>query len=62
MHPWLADSSSSSSIEVELIYNVVLVSGVQQSDSLIHIPTFFFVFFAIMVYHRIFNIVPCALQ
>ena len=32
----------------------------QQSDSVIH--TFFFVFFPIMVYHRILNIVPCATQ
>ena len=32
----------------------------QQSDSVIH--TFFFIFFPIMVYHRILNIVPCATQ
>ena len=31
-------------IEVWLIYNVVLISAVQQSDSVIHIYTFFFVF------------------
>ena len=29
-------------IEVQLIYNVVLISAVQQSDSVIHIHTFFF--------------------
>ena len=29
-------------IEVELIYNVVPISAVQQSDSVIHIETFFF--------------------
>ena len=51
-------------IEVWLIYNVVLISAVQQSDSVIHIYiyTFFFIFFSMMVYHRILNIVPCAIQ
>ena len=34
-------------IEVELIYNIVLVSTVQQSDSVIHVYTFFLVFFSI---------------
>ena len=29
-------------IEVQLIYNVVLISAVQQSDAVIHIYTFFF--------------------
>ena len=48
-------------IEVQLIYNVVLISAVQQSDSVIHIYTFFFIFFSIMVYHRILNIVPCVI-
>ena len=43
----------------ELIYNVVLVSGVQQSDSVIHI---FFLFFSIMVYLGILNIIPCVMQ
>ena len=42
-------------IEVLLIYNV---SGVQQSDSVIYIYIFFF----IMVYYRILNIVPYAIQ
>ena len=46
-------------IEVQLIYNVVLISTIQQSDSVVHIYTFFFIFFSIMVYHRILNIVPC---
>ena len=49
-------------IEVELVYNVVLISGVQQSDSVIHICTFFFIFFSVMVHHRILNIVPCAIS
>ena len=49
-------------IEVELIYNVVVVSGLQQSDSVIHIYTFSFIFFSIMAYYRILNIVPCTIQ
>ena len=28
----------------------------------LYIYAFFFIFFSIMVYHRILNIVPCALQ
>ena len=43
-----------------MIYSVVLISAVQQSDSVIHLYTFFFIFFSIMVYARILNIVPCA--
>ena len=51
-------------IDVYLIYNVVLISAIQQCDSVTHtyIYTFFFIFFSIMVYLRILNIVPCALQ
>ena len=49
------------SIEVQLIYNVVLISAVQQSNSVIQKYTFFKKFFSIMVYHRILNIVPCAI-
>ena len=37
-------------IEVELIYNVVLVSAVQQSDSVIPMYTSFSVFFSIMLF------------
>ena len=44
-------------MEISLIYNVVLVSVVQQSDSVIHTHIFFF----IMIYYRILNIVPCAI-
>lgn len=43
-----------------LDYNLVLVSGVQHCDSVIHV--FFFIIFSIMVYHRTLNIVPCAIQ
>ena len=42
-------------IEVQLIYNIVLISTVQQNDSVIHM----YAFFSIMVYHRILNIVLC---
>ena len=46
--------------DVYLIYNVVLISTVQQSDSVIHIY-FISVFFSI-AYYRILNILPCAMQ
>ena len=49
-------------IEVQLIYSFELISAVQQTDSVIHIYTFFFVFFSIIVYHRILNIVICDIQ
>ena len=53
-------------IEVQLCNynNVVLVSGVQQNDSFIYTYTYrqFFMFFSIMVYYRILNIVPCAME
>ena len=39
-------------IEVQLIYNVMLISAVQISDSFIYIYTLFFILFSIMVYSR----------
>ena len=42
-------------IEVYLIYNV-LVSGVQQSDSVVNI------FFSIIGYYKILNTAPCTLE
>ena len=43
--------------EVSLIYNVVLISAIQQSGSVIHIYILFFeIFFSITVYHRILDI------
>ena len=64
--------------EILFIYNVVLVSGVQQIDSVIqfyiyiyiymniyikeYLYTFFFRFFSIIGYYKIFSIVPCAIQ
>ena len=38
----------------------MLVSGIQQSDSVAYI--FFFRFFSIIGYYKILNIVPCAIQ
>ena len=48
--------------EVELMYNAVLISAVQQSDSVIHTHSFFNIFFSMMVYRRILNIVLCDTQ
>ena len=46
-------------IGVELIYKVVLVSGVQQSESVIHIYILiFFRFFPHLGHYRILSIVP----
>ena len=45
--------------KVQLNHSVVLMSAIQQSDSVTHI--YFFMFFSIMVYHRILNIVLCAM-
>ena len=48
------------------MYRVVLVSGIQQSDSVIHIYIFFiysfFTFSSLIVYYKILSIVPCAIQ
>ena len=41
---------------VQLIHSVVLVSGVQQSDLVMHVYVFFSVSFSIMVYYRILQI------
>ena len=46
----------------QLIYNVVLVSGVQQSSwSHIYMYSFFFRYFSHLGYNRILSRVPCAL-
>ena len=52
-------------IEICLIYNVVLIPVVKQSDLVIHmcvcvyIYIYFIIFFSIMVYHRILNSFLC---
>ena len=48
-------------IEVQLIYKVVFIPAVQQSDSAMHTYPFLFIPFPIMVCHRILNIVACAI-
>ena len=58
-------------LSLQLIYNVILTSGIQRSDSVI-IQTdrqvdrdvcvlFFRFFFSIIGYYKILNIVPCAI-
>ena len=62
-------------IEVELIYNVLLVSGVQHRNSVykkntwvnkeninIYIYKFFFRFLSLIGYDKILSIMPCAIQ
>ena len=51
-------------IEVQLIYSVMLVAGVQPSDSDIYIYTdiLFFRFFSMKDYQKIVSIVPCPVQ
>ena len=46
--------------EVKSIYDVALISPIYRRVTQLY--TFFFIFFSIMVYHRILNIVPCAIQ
>ena len=43
-----------------MLYNVVLVSGVQQI-SYIYIYIFFFILFSIIVYYKILYIIPSAM-
>ena len=47
-------------IDVYLIYDAMLVSDVQQNDP--DICAFFLVFFSIVVYYKILNIIPYAIQ
>ena len=49
----------------ELIYNVVLVSAVEQSESIIHIHIsilFLFRFFPHIGHYRVLSTVPCSIQ
>ena len=47
-----------------MIYNIVLISSVQQSEAIIHIytHTFIVIFFSMMACHRMWNIVPWAIS
>ena len=47
--------------EVQLIYKIMPISAVQQSNSFIHTYTFL-ILFSITVYHRILNTIPWAIQ
>ena len=49
--------------EIQLIYNVVLISAVSKVIQLyMYMYIFFFILFSIMVYHRMLHIVPCTVQ
>ena len=48
--------------EIWLVYSAVFISAVQPNVSVIHVCTFFFIFFSFVIYYRIWNIVPCAIQ
>ena len=49
-------------LKKKLIYDVVLITVVRQSDSVLHIYILFVNILFHMVYHRILNIVLCAIQ
>ena len=50
-------------IGVELICNIVLISGEEQSESIIHIHKFtLFRFFSHICHYRVLSRVPCAIQ
>ena len=49
-------------IEEQLIYNVVLISSVQCSDSVSYTYIFFGRFFSITGCYKILQIVPCTIQ
>ena len=40
----------------------MLICATQQSNLDIYIYTLFFILFAIIIYHRILNIIPCAIH
>ena len=47
-------------MEIQVIYNAVLVLGVQHIDSVLY--RLFFMFFPFRDYYKIFSIFPCAIQ
>ena len=49
-------------IFIVLIYNVLSISAVQQSDPVIHIYILFLILSSITFYHKRLDIVPCAIQ
>ena len=66
MHSQECQLVFSSLTEVYLIYNGVLVSGVQHSDSVIHmcVCIYIFIFFSdsFLLWFKILHILPCAIQ
>ena len=63
MTEWLSHTHTHTT---HFIYNVVLISSVQKSDPVIHTYIYIYILFfnilSIMVYHRMLNIVLCAIQ
>ena len=61
--PWGLNESDTH-VHLIVIYNAVLISSIQQSESFIHtyIYTLFSIIFPIMVYPRMLNIAACAVQ
>lgn len=49
-------------VETWWIYSVVVISAIQQCDSVICIYPFFFMLFFITVYHRLLNKFPCDIR
>ena len=45
-----------------MVYNVVLISAVQESDSVVRLLYTFFSYSSIVVCHRMLNVAPRALQ
>ena len=51
------------SVELQLAHSAVLIAAAQKSDSItIYVPYILFIYFSFVVYLRILNIVPCAIQ
>ena len=65
-NPWGEKSqtqfSGQTTTHQQLNCNVVLITAEQESDSVIHICSFFFMFFSITVCQRVLDVVSCALQ
>ena len=59
--PQTEDPGGLQTQQQQLIYSVVLISTIQQSDSGFHAYMFFFILFSILVDHRILSVVPCAI-
>ena len=48
---------------MQLIYSLMLISGIQQSDLVMYINIYsLFTFYSIIDYYKILSIVPCVIQ